>query len=324
MLNNNSIHSLISVANINSGLLDKNFVSSPDEFKKFNDKIKGIPILIPADENIFEFKDNDIFEIQKNQILSTIYEHQNDTYVGFKHSFYSFKFLSKFKIKKKYKKILDKYTNQNLNLLKNIEILKNKFDSIGAFQTRNIPHFGHELIIKKTLESCDHLVINPVIGPKKKGDVSISCLNFVFNDLIKRKYKYKISFEPILANMYYAGPREAVHHSIIRKNLGFDLFTVGRDHAGAENIYNPNSAPKLVKNLKSRIGININTHFGAKFCKKCNKIILIGDCNHNHCHFLDISGTDFRNSLRNREIFALADKEMQIKLFETNLEFFEK
>ena len=100
MLNNNSIHSLISVANINSGLLDKNFVSSPDEFKKFNDKIKGIPILIPADENIFEFRDNDIFEIQKNQILSTIYEHQNDTYVGFKHSFYSFKFLSKFKIKK--------------------------------------------------------------------------------------------------------------------------------------------------------------------------------------------------------------------------------
>ena len=74
------------------------------------------------------------------------------------------------------------------------------------------PIFGHELIIKKTLESCAAiLVINPVIGPKKKGDVSVSCLNFVFNDLIKRKYKYKISFEPILANMhYYAGPREAV------------------------------------------------------------------------------------------------------------------
>ena len=39
---------------------------------------------------------------------------------------------------------------------------------IGAFQTRNILHLGHELIINEMLEFCDHVVINPVLGPKKR------------------------------------------------------------------------------------------------------------------------------------------------------------
>ena len=47
--------------------------------------------------------------------------------------------------------------------------------------------------------------------------------------------------------MFYSGPREAVHHALLRQKLGFDMFIVGRDHAGAENAYKPNSAPKILK-----------------------------------------------------------------------------
>ena len=64
-----------------------------------------------------------------------------------------------------------------------------------------------------------------------------------------KKYNRKISFFPVTANMYYAGPREAAHHAIIRKNLGFDIFTVGRDHAGAKNAYPPSAATELLKSL---------------------------------------------------------------------------
>ena len=42
--------------------------------------------------------------------------------------------------------------------------------------------------------------------------------------------------------MFYAGPREAVHHTKIREKLGFEYFSIGRDHAGANNAYDPAAA----------------------------------------------------------------------------------
>ena len=53
--------------------------------------------------------------------------------------------------------------------------------------------------------------------------------------------------------MYYAGPREAVHHAILRRNMGFTHFSVGRDHAGAENFYDPKAAPKLLADVKKQL-----------------------------------------------------------------------
>ena len=35
--------------------------------------------------------------------------------------------------------------------------------------------------------------------------------------------------------MHYCGPREALHHLNLREKFGFNVFTIGRDHAGAEN-----------------------------------------------------------------------------------------
>ena len=46
--------------------------------------------------------------------------------------------------------------------------------------------------------------------------------------------------------MYYAGPNEALHHTILRQKIGFDIFSVGRDHAGAEGAYPPSLAVEKV------------------------------------------------------------------------------
>lgn len=321
---NKTESALINLANVKSGLLEDNFVRNSEDLEKFNDIKLGIPILIPADQKLFDFETKDIFKVEKEKLLSIVYGHQNQNYVGFKHAFQNFNFLSKIRIKKKYVKSVNCYIKQNQDVSKHITILRNKYDRIGAFQTRNIPHFGHELIMKRMLNFCDHLVINPIIGPKKTGDTTIQCLTYIFKNLLKYKYRQKISFIPILANMFYAGPREAVHHSLIRKKLGFDLFSVGRDHAGAENIYNFNDSPMLIENVKNHLGISVMTHFGAKFCKICEKVILFGDCNHEDKYLTDISGTAFRESILEKNIFDLADRKMQEQLFKNNMTIFEK
>ena len=324
MLNKHEFFDLINAANVSSRLLDGHLVKSIAEFEEYSALYSGIPILIPANQRVFEFSRSDVFELSQSCILNVIYGINDNKYIGFKHAFPSTSFLSNFEVKKDFKVLFEKIITQNKSAVEQVAKFKKSFSTVGAFQTRNIPHFGHEEIIKLMLDRCDHLVINPVIGPKKSGDISLTCLEEIYNNFMKRKYNGRISFLPIFANMFYAGPREAFHHAIIRQNLGFDLFSVGRDHAGADNFFNVNDAPNLVKKYQSFIKMKVLSHLGAVFCLKCEAAVLRGECKHNANNFLDISGSSFRNCLKNKKIFEFADFEMQEYLFSRNLEIFEK
>ena len=324
MLNKGQIFSLINLANIESGLLTRNAIRSADEFIAFSDIRKGIPILTPADPSLFNFNRSDIFKISPLNLLEIIYGHSDQSYVGYKHAFPQYEFLSNFKVKSKYRSFIEKIKKQNLLAQVYIDNLKRKINTIGSFQTRNIPHFGHEKIIEKMLEFCDHVVINPVIGPKKIGDVSVEALNTIYDYLTKEKFKNKISFMPVYANMYYAGPREAIHHTIIREKLGFDYFTVGRDHAGADRAYNSTLAPSIITKYQSTFKINVIAHYGVAFCPQCKDFVFSGKCNHKVEKLIDISGSEFRSTISLGQIFKFADKNLQEYIIRNNLEIFEK
>ena len=246
LLSKNDVFSLINAANAHSPVLHANYVSSKEDFFKFSDKSKGIPILVPADRKLFNFGVEDVFTLRKSDVVELVYDTVNELYTGFTHAFYNYEFLSKFKVNRNYQPFVQKVLNQNKDVITFVRKLKQEFKHVGAFQTRNIPHFGHEKILNCLLESCDHVVINPVIGPKKSGDVVIERLAEIYKYLSETKYGGKLSFHPVSANMFYAGPREAVHHALIRQRIGFDQFTVGRDHAGADNVYKPDLAAYLI------------------------------------------------------------------------------
>ena len=91
MNKNISQRSLINIANFNSGVLRDNLVKSPEELEKFNDIKLGIPLLIEADDDLFNFRESDVFHVEPNKLLSMIYDHQIIDYIGFKHSFTNFR-----------------------------------------------------------------------------------------------------------------------------------------------------------------------------------------------------------------------------------------
>ena len=315
---------LINAGNINSGLLSENFVQSHEDFFNFPVNLRGLPILVAADPAVFEFSSEDVFEIPEDEILKKVYDLANKEYVGYQHAFHSNNFLSRFRVKKSFEKIEEKIILQNQRVFDEVARIKETYKIVGAFQTRNIPHFGHEKIIERMLELCDHVVINPVIGPKKSGDVKLEVLEMIYEYLISRKYEHRVSFLPIFANMFYAGPNEAIHHAILRQKVGFDLFSVGRDHAGAQAAYSPALAvAQLVENEKN-LNIKIFGHKGAVFCDTCNSAVLFGECDHDVKKYKDIAGTQFRLSIRNKKVFPFADKEMQSYLKSSNLEVFEE
>ena len=323
MLTKSNYFNLINAANIASDLFGNGYVASIDQFQDFKNINLGLPILLQADRDVFDFSEDNTFIIPENSLLKTIYNLTDRDYVGFNHSFKTNKFVSSFTVKEKHKKLFQSIVTQNSETLDTIKKLKQRWHRVGAFQTRNIPHRGHEKIIQKMLLDCDHVVINPVIGPKKIGDVNIDSLRKIYEFLIKYKYDNRVSFQPIFANMFYAGPREAVHHALLRKRLGFDLFSVGRDHAGAEGAYPPEAAPNLVTALKDVIGIDVLSHQGAALCTSCNEVIIIGECNHDNASFQDITGTSFRKCLLENKLFDLADKAMQLFISDNKMKLFE-
>ena len=155
------------------------------------------------------------------------------------------------------------------NLRHSPKALKKKFQEMGwnkivAFQTRNPLHRAHvEMTLKAIKELDANLLIHPVVGMTKPGDVDhytrVRCYNHVLD-----RYPDNsgiLSLLPLAMRM--GGPREALLHAIIRKNYGCTHLIVGRDHAGPGNnkngkpFYGPYDAQNIIEKYKDEIGIQM-------------------------------------------------------------------
>jgi sulfate adenylyltransferase len=134
---------------------------------------------------------------------------------------------------------------------------------VVAFQTRNPIHRAHEELTKRAQAAINgSLLIHPVVGLTKPGDVDYYTRVRCYGALVERSYdpgRTLLSLLPLAMRM--GGPREALWHAIIRRNFGASHFIVGRDHAGpgrdseGRPFYGPYEAQNLLKQYAPEIGV---------------------------------------------------------------------
>ncbi len=136
--------------------------------------------------------------------------------------------------------------------------------NVVAFQTRNPIHRAHEEMTKRAAEIAGAaLLIHPVVGMTKPGDVDYLTRVRSYRALIKNHYaadKTMLSLLPLAMRM--AGAREALWHAIIRRNYGANHFIVGRDHASpgldshGKPFYESDAAREMVEKYSEETGVN--------------------------------------------------------------------
>jgi sulfate adenylyltransferase len=184
------------------------------------------------------------------------------------------------------------------------EISRKRWKSLVGFQTRNVPHVAHEMLQKAALNLYDGLLVNPLIGKKKQGDFKDELILSTYLALIDNYYpKEMVMFVTLHTDMRYAGPKEAIHHAIMRKNFGCSHFIVGRDHAGVGKYYHPFAAHEIFKDYTD---LEIEPLFFPAFyyCKKCLMYSNERNCPHGPEFREELSGTNMRKMVGSGEMPA--------------------
>lgn len=186
--------------------------------------------------------------------------------------------------------------------------LRDRFHKLGwsrvvAFQTRNPMHRAHqELTFRAAKEQEANLLINPVVGMTKPGDIDhfsrVRCYEHLLHHYPEQTTQ--LSLLPLAMRM--AGPREALWHALIRKNHGCTHFIVGRDHAGpgknsqGEDFYGPYDAQELVRQFQGEIEIEMVPFEQMVYVEDRAQYMPASQVPEG-ATVLNISGTEFRRRL---------------------------
>jgi len=272
--------------------------------EKLKDIKEGDTILLTNKENGLQstLDIEEIYTFDKDKIAKSVYATKDTKHPGVANVFNMNQTVLGGKIT-----LIESKTRQfdqyNLSPKETRLLFKEKgWKEVVAFQTRNPPHIGHEYVQKAALTLLDGLFINPIIGKKKAGDFRDDVILESYEALMKHYYPKERAMMSILrTSMKYAGPREAIHHAIMRKNFGCTHFIVGRDHAGVGDYYGPYDAHEIFKEFPD---LEITPVFFRSFsrCTKCNSVVSDKICPHDQSLQINFAGKKIREILNNGQI----------------------
>lgn len=145
-----------------------------------------------------------------------------------------------------------------------VRLIHDERPNVVAFQTRNPMHRAHyELTMRAVRERNAVLLLHPVVGPTKPGDIPADVRVKCYQALLPYYPEGVVTLSVLPLAMRMAGPREALWHAIIRKNYGCSHLVVGRNHAGpgtdsaGNPFYGPCEAQELFAAHQEEIGVEM-------------------------------------------------------------------
>jgi sulfate adenylyltransferase len=183
------------------------------------------------------------------------------------------------------------------------------WNRVVAHQTRNVPHSGHEWLMKGAWFSAHGempveklttgVLVSCIIGPKRTGDYIDEAILLGHEKLREAGYFrndiHMVSY--VLWDMRYAGPKEAILHAIIRENLGCTHHMFGRDHAGVGTFYGSYDAHRIFDTIKpGSLNIKPVRVLEWWYCPICGEVTYSGLCGHKE-QSQNFSGTLIRGIL---------------------------
>ncbi len=186
--------------------------------------------------------------------------------------------------------------------------LRGRFRKLGwrkvvAFQTRNPLHRGHqELTFRAAREADANLLIQPVVGMTKPGDIDHFTRVRCYEHVLEQYPDQTTTLSLLNLAMRMGGPRETLWHAIIRKNYGCTHFIVGRDHAGPGNdrngepFYGPYDAQELYLEYEKELDITMVPFKMMVYVENKAEYLLVDETDPGDT-VLDLSGTEFRRRL---------------------------
>ena len=143
------------------------------------------------------------------------------------------------------------------------------FDRLGwrriiAFHTGRPMHkCERELTLQAAREVRGHLLLHPVAGVTMRRDLSHFARIKCYQEILRHYPQQLAALSLLPLATRGAGPREALWHTIIRRNYGCTDFIVECDHAtpprpaGSEEFYPSRAAQELAREHERELGISI-------------------------------------------------------------------
>lgn len=194
------------------------------------------------------------------------------------------------------------------------EELRHLFAKLGwrrvvAFHTSRPMHrLQRELTLRAAKEAEGHILVHPVVGLTKPGDLSYFARVKCYEAILQHYPAGLTALSLLPLAMRAAGPREALWHAVVRRNYGCTHLIVGSDHAsppkaasGSERFYPRYAAQELVAEFADEIGIEMVRFRRLAYAPARNRFVDTEDAEAEGERVLSFSETEVAGRLARAE-----------------------